>query len=215
MNRSILLVATLSWLAAWPASAAILYESGTLGPTGVPRSDIGNETVAGTNINPFVFTGVRFFVDQPVVTTKIGGHFVRNIGATDSFFGAIVKLTDSTDFPDSANLSTPDVVGVTLLSFPEPSDEVFGDLSKALSPGWHCLVFGSGLFGAIGSGAALRNGMDINDPSYVAFQPPRWSNLTSLFSNHRFVLHGTIIPEPSAIALCSASVVIHLSRRKR
>ena len=36
------------------SSAAILFESGTLGPTGIPQG-----SVAATNINQFVFAGVR------------------------------------------------------------------------------------------------------------------------------------------------------------
>jgi hypothetical protein len=123
------------------AFADVLFESGTLGPTGIPRSEIAG----GSNVSPVVFVGARFHLDQPVITTQIGGHFVKNIGANESFFGAIVALANENDFPDSGNLSTPDVVGTSLLSFPEPSDEVFGTLAKPLTPGWYALVFGSGM----------------------------------------------------------------------
>lgn len=181
--------------------ADILFESGSLGPTGIPRSEV----TGGSNVNPFVFVGVRFHLDQPVLTTQIGGHFVKNAGANESFFGAIIELTDEYDFPDSGNLSTPDVVGITLLEFPEPSDEVFGDLTKPLSPGWYALVFGSGLFGASGSGGALSNGMDIGNPTYIAWQPGAvngWGNLINpIFRNFRFVVQGRVVPEPTTLAL--------------
>jgi len=113
-------------------NAATVFESGTLGPTGVLRSDIENEAVRGTNVSANVFVGVRFFLDQPVITTQIGGHFIRNTGAQESFFGAIVGLDDENDFPNSSDLTSSDVVGSTLLAFPELSEEVYGDLAVTL-----------------------------------------------------------------------------------
>ena len=154
-------------LAATNARGDILFESGTLGPTGIPRSEI----TGGSNVSPFVFVGVRFHSDQPVLTTQVGGHFVKNAGANEPFFGAIIALANENDFPDSGNLSTPDVIGNTLLSFPEPSNEVFGVIDEPLAPGWYALVFGSGLLGASGSGVALNNGVDLGEPAYIAFQP--------------------------------------------
>ena len=90
------------------------------------------------------------------MTTRIGGHFVGGFSETD-FFGAIVGLTDSLDFPDSLDLSTPDVISASTLTFPDTSDEVFGGLSVNLQPGWYALVFGSGLFGTDGRGSAPKN----------------------------------------------------------
>jgi hypothetical protein len=126
---------------------------------------------------------------------------VKNIGANDPFFGAIVSLDDENDFPDSGSLSTPDVIGTTLLAFPETSNEVFGSLSKPLTPGWYALVFGSGLFGANGFGVAVNNGIDIGNPTYIAWQlgaVNQWSNLTNpIFRNFHFVVQGQVVPEPS------------------
>ncbi len=215
----ILAVALASMITATSALAATIFESGTLGPTGVTRSDIANETVAGTNVSAAVFVGVRFLVDRPVITTDVGGHFVKNLGADESFFGAIVALDDANDFPNSGDLSTPDVVGSTLLAFPELSDEVFGDLVRSLDPGWYALVFGSGLFGATGSGVAVRNGTDIDDPAYIAFQPGTdWFNLSDLadvvqFVNHRFVVLGSVIPEPSSLALVMICALCFIWKR--
>lgn len=181
------------------SNADTIFESGTLGTSGIPRSEI----TGGSNVSPVVFVGVRFHLDQPVLTTQVGGHFVRNTGADQSFFGAIVALDDENDFPDSGNLSTPDVVGATLLAFPEPSDEVFGDLAISLGPGWYALVFGSGLFEATGNGVALSNGVDIGNPVYIAFQPGfGWSNLLNpIFRNFRFVVQGRVVPEPASASL--------------
>ena len=207
------LLPTVALLLAPAASqAAILFESGTLGPTGLAQG-----TVAATNVTQNVFTGVRFQLSQPVVTTQVGGHFVDQ--ANGSFFGAIVELDDQDDFPDSDDLSTPDVLGVTTLTFPVPSDEVFGNLTVSLEPGWYGLVFGSGLFGTSGDGAAPRNNPDIGNPQYIGFQPGSgWLDLSDLsdailFVDHHFVVLGSTIPEPTAIGLVIFCVLLAVVRR--
>lgn len=195
-------------------SAATLFESGTLGPTGITWTELVNQSVPATNIKDVVFSGVRFELAKQVMTTEIGGHFASESGGT--FFGAIVSLDNENDFPDSNDLSSADVQGTTLISFPTPSDEVFGTLNLLLEPGWYAAVFGSGLFGATANGGALRNGADIRDPVYVAFQPGavgNWSNLTSLFDNHRFVVRGQIVPEPSSLFLSLVAFQIFVVRR--
>ncbi len=198
-----------------PVSAAILFESGTLGSTGVPWSDLVDQTVLGVNIKPTVFNGVRFELTEPVVTTKVGGHFAAPLSS--NFFGALVKLDDENDFPDSGDLTTPDVLGTALLTFPELSNEVFGDLTLALGPGWYALIFGSGLFEATGSGGAPMNNPDIGLPTYIGFQsgaPSGWGSLSSFFGNLRFVVEGTIVPEPSAFMLALTTALFSLFRRK-
>lgn len=204
----VVLVAVVT-LPASPADATTIFESGTLGPTGLPQG-----SVAATNVTPAVFVGVRFQLTQPVVTTQVGGHFVDLSNGT--FFGAIVELDDENDFPDSGDLSSTDVLGSTVLTFPVPSDEVFGNLGLSLDPGWYALVFGSGLFGANGDGAAVRNGTDIGDPKYIAFQPASafgWINITSL-PNHRFVIKGQVVPEPSASVFTAMAALLFLFRRR-
>ncbi len=193
----LLLVACLTGKSS-PALGATIFESGSLGPTGIPRG-----VVPGANVSSTVFNGVRFQLTQPVATSQIGGHFVGSPGTTDTFFGAIVALSNENDFPDSGNLSTDDVLGSTVISFPEPSAEVFGNLDLSLNPGWYALVFGSGLFGASGDGAMPLNNPDIGTPSYIGFQPGAgWGNLINpIFRNYRFVVQGSIVPEPSAISI--------------
>jgi hypothetical protein len=214
MKRFLSAFLALLALSAPEASGATIFESSTLGPTGIPR----NEIDGGSNVSPTVFVGVRFRIDQPVVTNQIGGHFVKTVGTNETFFGAIVSLLDENDFPDSANLSTPDVVGGTLLSFPEISNEVFGTMSMQLLPGWYALVFGSGQLGATGSGVALVNGLDIHDPEYIAFQPGPgfgWSNLEGFLSNFRFVVEGSIVPEPPSIAILALGLLCSLLGMRR
>jgi hypothetical protein len=222
MNRNVRASLTLLLLAFAPAYAAhadILFESGTLGPTGIFIHEInGGTEPGGAVVSDFVFDGVRFELTQPAITLRIGGHFVADPRVDDSFFGAIVKLDDVMDFPDSGNLSTPDVLGATLLTFPNPSAEVFGDLQLNLDRGWYALVYGSGLFGATGSGGMLLNNADIGDPSYIAHQPGPgfgWGNLSPIFHNFRFVVEGIVVPEPMALAILPITLVVVLRIRCR
>jgi hypothetical protein len=190
------------------ASAATIFESGTLSTVGIQYEELGG-TVPGTNVDSAIFPGVRFELTEPVVISQVGGHFVAPVNGT--FFGAIASLTDENDFPNSADLSTPDVLGVTTLTFPDPSEEVFGNLDLSLEPGWYALVFGSGLFGTTGFGGAVRNGLDIGSPTYIAHGPNlQWFNLDIFqhpFDNHRFVINGQIVPEPSSVVLVLFTVV--------
>ena len=187
------------------ARAETLFESGTLGQTGIPRG-----VVPGATVSAAVFNGVRFQLIEPVVTAQVGGHIVGSQGTTDTFFGAIVKLDDENDFPNSGDLSTPDVLGSTVIAFPAPSAEVFGNLEVRLDPGWYAIVFGSGLFGAVGNGAMPLNNPDIGNPTYIGYQPGfGWGNLLNpIFHDYRFALEGRIVPEPAAISLLSIPVLI-------
>ena len=182
------------------ATAATIFESGMLGETGILFGDLVSGAVPATNVGNHVFAGVRFQLDQPVITSQIGGHFVeRDKG---SFFGAIVALDDGNDFPDTGDFSSSDFIGATLLDFPNPSREVFGDLSLSLDPGWYALVFGSELLEASGRGATLRNGDDIGDSTYILFQPGSgvgWVEFNAAVP--RFIIRGQIVPEPSSVGL--------------
>lgn len=176
----------------------ILFESATLGPTGITNQQRIDEQIPGTNVNEFVFVGARFELTQPVVTSRIGGHFTVNDATGGTFFGAVVALEGPDDFPDSGDLSTPDVLGDTLLSFPDPSAEVFGDLGLALEPGWYGIVFGSGLFGSSGSGGALRNGSDFQSTIYLGGFDGGWGNGLAGTGNS-FSIVGRVVPEPSSL----------------
>jgi hypothetical protein len=193
--------------------ADTIFESGTLGPTGATYADLGS-AVPGTNVSTSVFVGVRFQLNQRALTSKIGGHFVASSSGT--FFGAIVELDDGNDFPDSKDLMTSDVLGHSLLTFPNPSAEVFADLSLELAPGWYALVFGSGLFEATASGGAVRNGTDIGEPSYIVALPAGtgWHDLTFSLPNHRFIVQGEIVPEASSVILASFMTLLVLIRTR-
>ena len=215
VNRLLLMLVFTLGMGSFDSANAetILFESGTLGPTGLAQFD-----VAATNVNASVFTGVRFELTQQVQTSQVGGHFLSAAGG--NFFGAIVQLDDGDDFPDSSDLSTADVLGIAELIFPVASNEVFGDLELSLNTGWYALVFGSGLFDTTGSGAATRNNPDLGNPEYVSRTAGGiWRSLEGAsipFEDHRFVLTGQIIPEPASITfaiLCISSAATFMRGR--
>ena len=102
-----------------------------------------------------------------------------NLGGTGQVFAAIVALSGPDDFPDSSDLSTPDVVGHALLNLPGPATTVVrGTLTTELSAGWYALIFGSGRFGAEGDGFVAWGGSGnlellSVDPSHTG-SAPRW-----------------------------------------
>ena len=64
-----------------------IFESGTLGPTGLTFADFdagGAPDSSGVETN--VFSGVRFELTESVLTTRVGGHFVIQPNADDSLF---------------------------------------------------------------------------------------------------------------------------------
>jgi len=146
----VVVAAFVAHLIAGPVSAALIYESAATGPT-------LQTSVGGTLIDDTFFTAVNFEVVAPVTTGSIGAHMIEIGSGSEPVFGAIVALTGPGDVPDSPNLSTPDVLGFTLINPPDPSDNRAGNLRLTLSPGWYALVFGSGQFGATGEAGALSN----------------------------------------------------------
>jgi PKD domain/K319L-like, PKD domain/RTX calcium-binding nonapeptide repeat (4 copies) len=160
------------------------YETATLGETGQS---------SGLAVRNDSFLGTRFEVTAPVDIAEIGGHLTVFSG---SLFGAVIALTGPDDLPDSTNLSTPDVLDTVLISGTNPSADVKAPLSLHLEPGWYALMFGSGLFGANGYGAAAYNNTDIGSPSYFT----RGSDgqfYTDNLQNVRFVIQSELPPSVS------------------
>src|SRR5262245_33094291 len=105
-------------VAASTARAGLIYESAISGPT----LQTGG---SGTVVDATGFTAVNFQISSTVTTGSIGAHLTDFGGG--QIFGAIVALTGPSDFPDSTNLSTSDVLGYTLITPPGPSDNRAGN----------------------------------------------------------------------------------------
>lgn len=191
----------------------ILFESATLGPTGITLQQQIDEQIQGTNVNQSVFVGARFEIATPANVSRIGGHFTADSAGGD-FFGAIVQLSGPDDLPDSADLSTVDVLGSTLLTFPSPSADVYGELEVSLDPGWYGVVFGSGLFGASGAGAALRNNPTNDASALIGWQSGIGWGPRDLTPGRYFSVVGRVIPEPSSAVLAIAFAAMFRPRTR-
>ncbi len=184
---------------------ATIYESSNLGPTGIGAG----VTVANQ------FLGGRFQVGSTATTTEIGGHFL----GTGTFFGAIVRLTSLTDFPDSDVLNTPDVLGHVVMNFPSTSAVVTGNLSVVLDAGFYGVIFGSNFLGASGSGSAPTGSSDIGSPNYF-FRGGGGGYSQNGFSSTHFFVNGEAgvltetVPEPSSFIFLALGGVV-LLRFKR
>ncbi len=126
----------------------IVYERATLGTTGVTSG-------GGISVSNDFYTGWRFQVTGgPVTTTRMGTHLFPGSGTA---FGAIVQLTGPNDDPDAFNLTSPDVLGTTLITIGSVgcSCEDAAPISVTLNDGWYLAIFGTGRFGATSTGASM------------------------------------------------------------
>src|SRR5438552_14484339 len=122
------------------ARAVVVYESAEMGPIG---------RLSGAQVSSDTFIGVRFQVFAPLTADRMGGHFGSVVAPTSTLFGALVQLSSPIDFPDSNDLSTPDVLRTTVLTASYGSNEVYEKFTPiSLNAGWYAIVFGSGKFGA-------------------------------------------------------------------
>jgi hypothetical protein len=197
-----LLLILLVFGSASPAPAVIIYESATLGTTGV---------AFGTSISSTQFFGARFSVDQTVTVTDIGGHIL----ATGDLFGAIVSLSGPTAFPTGSPFDIGEVLGVTVFTPGFPSSDFRTPLSVALTPGDYALVFGSGLFGATGGGSMPTNNVPIPGGSRFVWNGPAWSESGIGGFTHRFVVEGVIPEASSAILFAIGTLVVGIATKIR
>jgi hypothetical protein len=174
------------------ATPSFLFQSATLGD---PQS-------GGISIIPEQIIGVRFQLGTAVQIEQIGGAFGGESGGNRQLVGALVSLSSLSDFPDSRNLSTPDVLThVNFIPHLNSTEEISVPITPiTLSPGTYALVFTSGLFGATGTGFASWSNNDLGSPSYFSRTDPDsfWQNST--FNGTRMFVIGTV-PEPGSFTL--------------
>ncbi|MDB5352764.1 MAG: hypothetical protein JWN86_4011 [Planctomycetota bacterium] len=181
------------------ARADFILESASLGNTGQSSgtSAVGNQ-----------FLGSRFQVLQDTVVDLVGGH----IGGRGSLFAAIVPLAGPGANLPTAGPSEIETVALASTTFSPnaTSTNVELTLSVSLKPGYYSLVFGSGKFGASGSGFMPLDNTELGKPSYFFSRanldpliPPQW--LDGGFDHARFVVigHSTFrpVPEPTSLLL--------------
>jgi hypothetical protein len=116
--------------------------------------------------------GVKFHVSRPVVTESIGGSFAPYetdpVAVESDILGAIVRLHGPHDFPNSFDLTTPDVLGTTQIHVSAAAGDVAGNLSKPLrlTDGWYALVFAATGTTDATNAVMPRVYTDIGNPRY-------------------------------------------------
>jgi len=180
----------------------------------------------GSSLFTRQFIGVKFFVSERATTRAIGGLFGEQL----DIFGAVVRLSSASDFPDSTDLSTPDVLGATRIfdfSGNNQNAAVFSQrLSLTLEGGWYALVFGSGLFGTVNSewgGALPTTSLALGHPRFFisgGFDPGTqfrtWvvPRTTTPFLFIEGDVSQPAVPEPGTMTLVLFGVVALLRRHR-
>jgi MYXO-CTERM domain-containing protein len=108
------------------------------------------------------------------------------------------------------NLSTPDVLGSTLLTLLPLSNDVSAPLQVSLTPGWYAVIFGSGLFGATGHGAFPYNNTPVGNPGN--FRRLGNQYLDEADTMRMFV---EAVPEPAGAMLALTGLAILAARARR
>ncbi len=192
--RTAIGVATLILLGGMKSSPCqaqpVLLESAQLGAPG---------QVGGTAVGTNLYVGWRFETSVPVAVEQVGGHMYAIPDQPGDIFAALVRLPSLTSMPEGSPFTETELVAETTFRPNFPSDNFLTPLSATLIPGSYALVFGSGLFDAVG-GAGLVNGSDqpyilpTSKSSYLSWQvptpgsPPMW--LPAQAENMRFVVVG-------------------------
>jgi len=195
------------------ASADIIYESATLGTTGL--------NVGGWGLWDTQYLGSRFTVNTETVVTSISGH----MEGEGTLFGAIVKLSGPGALPVGSPFTGSELLASGTFTASEPSSEQTLAMLVTLAPGDYGVIFGTGLFGATGLGgmpqASDTGSVDIGSASYFFWfgdpTGPSWQD--GGFNAVRFVVNGETesVPEPSTFLLLGAGLggLALLRRRKQ
>ena len=191
------------------SSAALIYESATMGEAG--QSVYGHMLLGHTQ-----FGGARFELTSSMQVDAIGGHFATYYpGGSLNLFGALVALTAETDVPDSSNLSTPDVLRTVAFDPTGPSsDHVIPIDPILLTPGWYAVVFGAGLHGAVAGfdNSAQQNNSPAGSPKYLTWTSSGWSFSSNLWP--RYTVYGEV-PEPISLGLMGLGGLALVRRRRK
>ena len=163
-NRLLLFAALLIGVTPLTATAVPIYQSAD-GPLGDPLGP-ASAIVQDQSL------GVKFHVSKPVVARSIGGYFQPY--QTDPFvvpsdiLGAVVRLHGPHDFPNSFDLTTPDVLATTEIHVSAVAGDYAGNLFKPLrlTGGWYALVFAATGVRDEDNAVMPRVYTDVGDPLY-------------------------------------------------
>ena len=194
---SLTLVVLFLGLAARAHADQLILETATLGPV-----DQGS----GVSITGSQFIGARFTLTAMTQITQIGGHFYGI--AEGGIFGAIVQTSGPSLLP-AGNPFDPDVVlAATTFRLPSPSADILTPLNVTLGPGTYAVIFGTGLFEAMGTGAAPQNNPQLPAASFVIWSSVIGWRDADFLTNIRFVVRGQPVRSFTTIDFPGARLTI-------
>lgn len=190
------------------ADSVTILESATVGPSGQGT---------GPTIASFQYVGARFHISKPTLVDHVGGYLGDVISGPFTIFGAITSITSPTGFP-SVRPSDFQPLAVTTFDVGSPNQDELVPLNVLLQPGNYALIFGSGRFGATGKGQMPRGNHDTSQASYFIGEFPNinnsgWRN-ESGFRNMRFLVTGTVLPEPTTYGMLAFGAFAVLAARQ-
>ncbi len=176
-------VGLIGWMGVSARADIVVHESATMGMPGLGL---------GWSFRDDFFRGSRFHVYSTIEVTKIGGHMLQwqTQEFPGSVFGVIVPLSDADAFPTGSPFDSGEVIARTLFHAAPDSADFRIPLSVILEPGDYALIFGSGLFGAMGRGAMTNNNGVFPDASFIAWDGSEGQWEESNASGMRFVVEG-------------------------
>ena len=205
-------------LFAWAVVMSLLISGGARAQTGTLLFESASyvpTTGGGVDVFASQFLGERFQPPPGSTIRAVGGHLRRDPTKGDGrLFAALVKLTSITDFPDSSDLSTPDVLAHTTFQAPSFYSDVVVPIDPVSAGGggtYYGLVFGTGLFGTSGEGFMALGTQQIGTSTVFARTLGLWNNWGQ--TNLRFTAYSAV-PEPTPTA-CGGFAVYQLLRRTR
>lgn len=175
-----------------PKAYIINLESALLGATGQDSGFAIDPGAGDFSVRQPSYLGWRFQLNCPVQITGVGGHL--DSSGSGKIFGVIISLSSPDALPRGMPFLPEEVLASTTLNPGSPSSDFTTSLPVELAPGNYALIFGSGLFGADGSGLMPNNNSDLPGASYFTWgrfnpgDPVAWNN--GGFSNARFVVKG-------------------------
>jgi hypothetical protein len=171
-----------------PVQADLIHASAYLGNTGVTSPS------SQSWLSDNSYLGSRFSVASVTEIESVGGH-IR--GLSGEIFAAIVSLQGPIALPSGSPFDDTTVAS-TVFTAPTPSDDILVPLPVTLQPGDYALIFGSGQFGAEGSGGMPTNNVDFPGRASYFKWPGNYNQYWSFYNGGglRFVVMGTAEPAP-------------------
>lgn len=188
--------------------AAILLIAQTLVADTLYEEPHGERLDAQPALGSSQFLGVRFELSQPSQITGLHSEFALVGQGTSSFFAALIRLPSGSSLPEGNPFTAQEVVHAELFDVTGASlQPVSIPFDVLVDPGAYAVIFGAGLFGSPEDIAGTAgNYTSVPDSSGLTWTPSRptlpfdpWQSLPD--STYTVTIEGTVIPEPSTIAM--------------